>query len=96
MYGMLTGGISGNAPGRIIAQVSTKHSRIANATNGSQLRKVYRDRRSCTFESVVERRRLEDHIVDSYVDDVHLVLSQSTRLVLEYEVKVSVGDGEVN
>lgn len=96
MHYMLTGGISGNAPGLIIAQLSTKHSRIANATNGNQLRKVCRDRRSCALENAVERGRLEDHIVNSYVDDVHLVLSQSTRLVLECEVKVSVGEGEVN
>ena len=74
-------------PGTIFG-LCPKHCRIADPTYSDELREIGCNGRRGVLDDCVECRRLEDHVVDSYIDDMHLVLGESTRLVLEVGVNI--------
>lgn len=82
--------ISRDSSLRPVTPVCPEHGGIAETPNGDDLRKVRRNRRLGVGEDRFVSSRFEYHIAYGNVDNMHLVLGQRSRLVLEIEISASV------
>lgn len=87
---VLTRCISRDSSLRPVTPVCAEHGGITETSNGNELRKVRRNLRFGVGEDRLVSSRVEYRIAYGNADNVHLVLGQRSRLVLEIEISVSV------